>query len=89
MNNNIRLGAGIPLIRSVNEVDNRLLTVTVSNQEILEAIKGLPAFKTPRPDDIQSIFYQKCWHTGGNWLVIFLHSKHMLENKENIYHLDS
>lgn len=52
MNNNIRLEAGTPLTRRINEMDNRLLTVAVSNQEILEVVKGLPALKAPLPDDI-------------------------------------
>lgn len=41
----------------MEEVDTRLLTVVVSDQNI-RAVKQLPALW---PNDVHSIFYKRCW----------------------------
>lgn len=47
--------------RDLDEMDNRHLTTTVSDQETLEAFKHLLVLKAPGPDDIHS-FYHQCWN---------------------------
>lgn len=48
--------------RYLHEVDNKLVTAVISDQEIFEAVKQLLAVKAPGPDGIHIIFYQKSWN---------------------------
>lgn len=45
--------AGIPMSRDLDEIDNRFLTVTAADQEILEAFKQMATLRGPGPDGIQ------------------------------------
>lgn len=56
---NIRIEEGIPMSTDLDAMDNMLLTAIISDQEILETVKQIPVLKTPGPDGIQSIIYQK------------------------------
>lgn len=47
--------AGIPMSRDLDEIDNRFLTVTVADQEILEAFKQLATLREPGPDGTQEM----------------------------------
>lgn len=60
----------IPTSKDVDEMDNRLLTVTISCQEIMEIVKQ-PALKAPCPDDIESIFLSYCSNFEGKYVLIW------------------
>lgn len=51
--------------RDIKEVDNELLTMEVSDVEILEAVKHINALKTPGLKGMQAISYKKRWNIIG------------------------
>lgn len=57
--------------RDLTEADNDTLTMDVSDEEILEAVKQMNAFKAPGPDGIQATFYIKSWNIIGNRCAIW------------------
>lgn len=57
---------------SLSPDDNRQLVKPVSNAEIWDTFKHIPAYKAPGPDGIQSIFYHKCWNIVGPKVCHFI-----------------
>lgn len=52
--------------------DNVSLCHHISNAEIWDTIRHIPAFKAPGPDGIQAIFYHKCWNIVGEDVCNFI-----------------
>lgn len=50
----------------MSDTENTLLTRPFSKEEFKEAIFQMHADKAPRPNGINSGFYQKFWHAVGN-----------------------
>jgi len=69
-----------------NEVtieDNELLTQMATNEEIKNALFGIGCNKSPGPDGMSAIFYQKYWHIVGPLITkavkSFFHSGKILK----------
>lgn len=52
--------------------NNTALLAPVTNSEIWYTIKNIHAYKAPRPEGIQSIFYHNYWNMVGNDVCKFV-----------------
>lgn len=74
----------VPLSKDIMEANNDLWTKDVLDEEILEVVKQYDFPKTPNPDRMQDIFYQKYWDVVGKFVCkmvkFFFNSNHAKRN---------
>lgn len=55
-------------------VELQMLSETVTEAEVLRAIKQMNAFKAPGVDGFQAVFFQRCWDVVGPSTMEFVRS---------------
>lgn len=58
-------------VHTVTEEQNRLLLLPVTVEEVKKAVFSMHSDKSPGPDDLNPMFYQKFWHVVGTDVVKF------------------